>query len=136
MLTVVLLLNLCIATCYTNEITNNGENEWILSFNGTNENQLEMGSSMDIIFYAHTNTSWTNVDLKIQVISSDEDVAYTKHQFFDLPRNHSHTSSVWSFSFNLTTEFLGYAKLNLRVLEIGELVYLLPTHNYLIYISY
>lgn len=130
MLTVVLLLNLFMATCYTNEITNNDENEWMLFFNDTNVNQLEMGSSMNIVFYARTNTSWTNENLKIQVISSDEDVAYTKHQFFDLPRNHGHTSSEWLFSFNLTTEFIGYAKLNLRVVELGELVYLLPTHNY------
>lgn len=110
------------ATCYTNAITNDGVNEWMLDFDHTNINPLEMGSSTNIVFYVHTNTSWKNEDLKVQVISSDEDVAYTKHTFFDLPKNHDgNTSSLWAFSFNLTTEFLGYIQLYLRVVEIGKL---------------
>lgn len=123
MFTAVILFNLCIVMGYTNAITDNGDNEWMLDFNHTNINQLEMGSSISIVFYAHTNTSWKNEDLKVQVISSDEDVAYTKRTFFDLPKNYDGNTSisVWAFAFNLTTEFLGYTKLNLRVVEISKL---------------
>jgi len=107
-----------VATCFTTVIA---ENDWIFTFNSTNTGDLEMGSSTKIVFYAQTNTSWKDEDLKLQIISSDEDVAYPSRHFFDLPRNNSMPSNSWENSFNLTTEFLGYTKLYLQVVKFGEL---------------
>jgi len=112
MLRTIILFNLCMATCFTIAIAD--DDEWILTFNSTNVNKLEMGSSTEIAFSAHTNTSLNNKHLQLQVISSDEDVAYTSRQFFDLSQNRN----TWTFSFNLTSEFLGYTKLYLRVVEL------------------
>jgi len=114
MLKAVLLFNLCIATYFTIVIAN--KNEWILTFNSTNVNKLEMGSSTKIAFYVYSNTSLNNKHLQIQVINSDSDVAYTSRQFFDLPQKYS----TQTYSFNLTSEFLGYTKLYLRVVELGS----------------
>lgn len=112
MLITVMLL--CMARCFITALADN--DEWILTFNSTNVNKLEMGSSTEIAFSAYTNTSWKDENLQLQVISSDENVAYTSCKFFDLPRNHN----TWTFSCNLTSEFLGYTKLYLRVVELGE----------------
>lgn len=115
MLRVVILFNLCMATCFTTVLADD-DDEWILTFNSTNVNKLEMGSSTEIAFSAYTNTSLHDENLQLQVISSNEDVAYTHRQFFDLPQNRN----TWTFSINLTSEFLGYTKLYLRVVELGE----------------
>lgn len=119
MLSAIILLNLCVATCFATAMSAMA-NDWILSFNNSDVNQLEMGSSTDILVYAYSNTSWEDKNLKLQMITTDTDVAYASQYFFDLPRNHQQIPSNWSFSFNLTAEFLGYAKLYLRVVEMGE----------------
>lgn len=112
------LFNLCVATCFTTAIA---DNDWKFTINNTNIGELDIDSSIEIVFYAQTNTSWVEKDLQLQVISSDEDVAYPSRHFFDLPRNNSMPSNLWENSFNLTTEFLGYTKLYLQVVEFGEL---------------
>lgn len=114
MLSTVFLLSLCMATCFTTAIA---DSDWMFTFNTTNIGDLEMGSSTKIVFYAQTNTSWENEDLRLQVISSDEDVAYPSRHFFNLPRNNSMPSNLWEESFNLTSEFLGYTKLYLQVVK-------------------
>lgn len=118
MLGAIILLNLCVATFYATAMAD----DWILSFNDSDVNQLEMGSCTDIVVYAYTDTSWVDENLKIQMITSDEDVTYASQQFIDLPRNHQKLPSNWSFSFNLTAEFLGYAKLYLRVIEMRKFI--------------
>jgi len=80
-----------------------------------------MGSSAQTAFYLRTNASWDNKDLKVQVTSSDEDVAHANQTFFDLPKNNHLPLLTERFIFNLTSEFIGYAKLGLRVVELGEL---------------
>lgn len=116
MLSAIILLSLCVATCYATAMVD----DWTLSFNNSDTSQLEMGSSTNIVVYAYTNTSWEDENLKLQLISTDVDVAYARQNFFDLPKNHQNVPSNWSFSFNLTAEFLGYTKLHLRVVEMGE----------------
>ncbi|CAH1713956.1 unnamed protein product [Aphis gossypii] len=108
------LLNLCVATCFTTAIA---ANDWIFTFNNT-DGELEMGSCTKIVFYTQTNATWENEDLQLQVISSDEDVAYPSRHFFNLPRNNSMPSNSWENSFNLTSEFLGYTKLYFQVVKI------------------
>jgi len=107
------------ATCFTTAIA---ANDWIFTFNNT-DGELEMGSNTKIVFYAQTNATWQNENLQLQVISSDEDVAYPSRHFFDLPRNNSMPSNLWENSFNLTSEFLGYTKLYFQVVKIGEFEY-------------
>ncbi|KAL5232650.1 hypothetical protein ACI65C_000060 [Semiaphis heraclei] len=114
MLNTVFLLSLCVATCFATAI--NG-NDWTFHFNNSNIGELEMGSSTKIVFYTQTNTTWEDEDLRLQVISTDEDVAYPSRHFFELPQNNSMPSSLWENSFNLTTEFLGYTKLCLQVVK-------------------
>lgn len=117
MLGFLILFNLCMATCFTATLA---DEEWILAFNNSsNINQLEMGSSVQIMFSVQTNTHWNNENLKVQVITSDVNVAYANPQFFDLPLNNN-LSFKKQFIFNLTSEFIGYAKLNLRVVELSE----------------
>lgn len=117
MLNTVFLLSLCVATCFATAI--NG-NDWTFHFNNSNIGELEMGSSTKLVFYTQTNTTWEDEDLRLQVISTDEDVAYPSRHFFELPQNNSMPSSLWENSFNLTTEFLGYTKLCLHVVKFGE----------------
>lgn len=117
MLSTVFLLSLCVATCFTTSIA---DNDWTFTFNSTNIEKLEMGSITKIVFYAQTNTTWEDEDLRLQVISSDEDVAYPSRHFFALPKNNSMPASLWEKSFNLTSEFLGYTKLYLQVVKFGE----------------
>jgi hypothetical protein len=116
MLNAVILFNLCVATCYATTMVE----DWTLSFNNSNISQLEMGSSTDILAYVYTNTFIADENLKLQMITTDEDVAYVRQNFFDLPKNRQQIPSNWSFHFNLTAEFLGYTKLYLRVVEISE----------------
>ncbi|VVC26489.1 Hypothetical protein CINCED_3A011328 [Cinara cedri] len=73
-----------------------------------------MGNSTEIKFYAQTNTSKVDTNLKLQVTSSDLNVAYPSRNLFDLPQ----TLQPWNFSVHLSTEFLGYTKLHLHVVEI------------------
>jgi len=104
-------------SCFSNALT---DEYWAFTFDSSNVNQLEMGSSTNIKFSAQTNASWENTNLKIQIINSDEDIAYTNQQYFNLPSSNNDTLGTWNFSFNLTSEFLGYTKLNFRVVELGE----------------
>jgi len=117
MLRTAFLLNLCVATCFTTSIA---ANDWIFTFNNT-DRELEMGSCTKIVFYAQTNASWENEDFYLQVISSDEDVAYPSRHYFELPQNNTMPSNSWKNSFNLTSEFLGYTKLYFQVVKLGEL---------------
>lgn len=115
-----MLLNymvMCAVGCFATVIA---DEDWTFTFDDSNAEQLEMGCSTRIVFYAHTNASWENEDLKIQVISSDESVAYPSDELFDLPRTNRQSLSTWSYSFNLTTEFLGYTKLYFQLVEMGE----------------
>lgn len=112
------LLGLCAATCLTTAFANEF---WILTFNSSNVDPLEMGSSAQTAFSLHTNASWANKDLKVQVTSSDEDVAQANQTFFDLPKSNNLPLLNKSFIFNLTSEFIGYAKLSFRVVELGKL---------------
>lgn len=104
----------CLATAFADEF-------WILTFNTSIVDPLEMGSSAQTAFYLRTNASWDNKDLKVQVTSSDEDVAHANQTFFDLPKSNHLPLLTERFIFNLTSEFIGYAKLGLRVVELGEL---------------
>lgn len=117
MLGIIILFNLSLATCFTATLA---EEDWILTFNSTNINQLEMGSSTQITFSAQTNTTWNNEYLKVQVINSDVNVAYASQQFFDLPLSNNLSLFKKQFFFNLTSEFIGYTKLNLQVVELSE----------------
>jgi len=126
MLSTVILLSLYVATCFATTI---GSNDWTFNFNNTNIGELEMGSSTKILFYAQTNTTWEDEDLQLQVISTDENVAYPSTHFFKLPQNNSMPSSLWENSFNLTTEFLGYTKLYLQVVKIGKLLKYVNTRS-------
>lgn len=112
----VFLFNLCVISCFKNAIA---DDSWILYFDNSNVDQLEMGSSTEIKFHAQTNTSWGDEDLKLQLTSSDEDVVYSSRHLFDLPRTKVQS---WNFSVKLTSEFLGYAKLYLHVVEMGKLI--------------
>lgn len=112
----VVLFGLCVATCLTIALA---DEVWILTFNGSNVDHLEMGSSTQAAFYLQTNASWDNRDLKVQLTSFDEDVAYANQTFFDLPKSNHLPLMTKQFIFNLTSEFIGYAKLNLRVVETG-----------------
>lgn len=122
MLCAVVLFNLWAVTCFSFAIA---DDEWTLTFDNSNVKQFEMGSSTNISFYAYTNSTWQNEDLKVQMISFDENVAYTSHKFIDLPRTNLKSSINLTFSFNLTTEFIGYTKLQLQVLEMSELIIIL-----------
>ncbi|XP_060841208.1 ileal sodium/bile acid cotransporter-like [Rhopalosiphum padi] len=120
MLRTAFLLNLCVATCFTTSIA---ANDWIFTFNNT-DRELEMGSCTKIVFYAQTNASWENEDFYLQVISSDEDVAYPSRHYFELPQNNTMPSNSWKNSFNLTSEFLGYTKLYFQVVKLENNTYL------------
>lgn len=115
----VFLFNLCVVACFTTAIA---DDSWILYFDNSNVEQLEMGSSTEIKFYAQTNTTWGDEDLKVQLTSSDEGVVFTSRHLFDLPKTKVQS---WNFSVNLTSEFLGYAKLYLHVVEMGKLITIL-----------
>lgn len=101
-------------TCLT---TGFADDEWTLTFNSSNVNQLEMGSSTNVNFYVQTSASWHDENLKVRLMISDEDVAYASKKEFDLPQNHKKLPTTWLFSFNLTSEFIGYTKLELQVVE-------------------
>lgn len=109
---------LCVAVCFATAIA---DDDWTFTFDGSNAKRLEMGSITKIVFYAHSNVSWENEDLKIHVISSEERVAYSSDKYFDLPRTNYQSLSTWPYSFNLTAEFLGNTKLYFQVVEMGEL---------------
>lgn len=123
MLWTVILFNLYAITCLS--YAKADDNYWTLTFNNSNIKQLEMGSSTKISFYVYTNSTWENENLKVKVISIDENVAYTTDKFIDLPQTNIKSSINLTFSFNLTTEFLGYTKLQLQVLEMSELIIIL-----------
>lgn len=118
-----ILFNLCMAACFTATLA---DEDWILTFNSSNINQLEMGSSVQIMFSAQINASWNNENLKVQVINSDVNVAYANQQLFDLPLNNNLSLFKKQFFFNLTSEFIGYTKLKLQVVELSEFN-LIPT---------
>lgn len=127
MLKSIFIFYLCIVVCIATAIANDN---WTLYFDSSNVDLLEMGSSTEIKFYAQTNTSWGDKNLKVQLTSSDEDVAYTNHHLF----NFSQTDiQSWNFSVNLTTEFLGYTQLFLRVVELSKSITKLV---YKVYLSY
>lgn len=120
MMNSIILFSFCVVVLFT--FTNADENLMFnLNFDAKNVDNLEMGSSTNMIFYAHSNATWDDEDFKIQVISSDVNVAYTDRQLFPLPQK-SNEPNIWLFSFNLTTEFLGYTKLSLQVVEMSELI--------------
>lgn len=123
MLGFLIFFNLCMATCFTATLA---DEDWILTFNSSNINQLEMGNSVQLMFSAQTNTSWYNENLKVQVVISDVNVAYANQQLFDLPLSNDLPVFKKQFVFNLTSEFIGYAELNLRIVELGEFN-LIPT---------
>lgn len=112
----VILLTLCAATSVTTAIS---EDDWTFSFNSSTV-QLEMGSYTNVLFHTYTEASWSDEDIKIQVVSSDEEIAHSTKQFLDLPRSNNN-SATFPLSFNLTATFLGYSKLNFRVVELSEL---------------
>lgn len=117
MLNSIVLFSLCVVVLFTSTIADD-DFMFNLNFDSNNVGHLEMGSSTNITFYAHANASWDDEDYKIQVISSDENVAYASRQLFPLSQKNNE-SNVWHYSFNLTTEFLGYTQLSLQVVEIG-----------------
>lgn len=110
------LFTLCAIACVTSAIS---DDEWMIQFNSTSV-QLEMGSSINILFHTITKATWSDEELKIQVISSDEEVAQPNNQFMNLPRYNNHSNN-FPLSFNLTASFIGYTKLYFRVVEISEL---------------
>lgn len=127
MFNAIILFILCTIACVSTAIS---DDEWIFTFNSTTV-QLEMGSSTNISFQTYTEASWSDEELKIQVISSDEEVAQPNNQFLDLPR-YNNRSTIFPLSFNLTTSFLGYTKLYFRVVEISELNILLTIFTVII----
>lgn len=120
MFNVIILFTLFAVACFTTAIS---DDKWMFTFNSTSV-ELEMGSSLNISFQTYTNASWSDEELKIQVLSSDEEVAQPNNGFLDLPRYNNH-SAIFPLSFNLTASFLGYTKLYFRVVEISELNVLL-----------
>lgn len=117
------LFTLCAIACVTSAIS---DDEWTFQFNSTSV-QLEMGSSINISFHTYTEASWNDEELKIQVISSDNEVAQPNNQFMNLSRYNNH-SIIFPLSFNLSASFIGYTKLNFRVVEISELNILLTMY--------
>lgn len=117
MLYTAILVIWCATSFFSNTIA---DNVWTLAFENTDMKQMEMGNSANILFYVYTNSSWQDEDLKVQVISTDENVAYAIQSTFDLPQTNREPSINFTFSFNLTTEFLGYTKLQLQIVELSE----------------
>lgn len=111
----VILLCLYVAACINIVIADN----WEFSFNHSIADQVEMGCNMQIRFNVTTDSFWENEVFKIKIVSSDEDVAFPRPQYFDLPLSNNNTNT-WTNTFNVTTEFLGYTKMSIQIVELGE----------------
>lgn len=114
MFSAVIFITLCLVTFISTATVD----DWKFSFNNSTEDEIEIGNSFQLTFNTTTDTLWSNENLKIEVIISDEEVAFPNPRYFNLPSSNDKTNT-WSNTFNVTTEFLGYTKIYFQVVKIS-----------------
>ncbi|XP_050531600.1 P3 protein-like [Daktulosphaira vitifoliae] len=87
---------------------------WDVQLSTSHIHELQMGKSVEIHFNSTTYEN-DSEESKIEIISTDSEVIITYPRFFDLPKKDH--QSTWNAKFNITGQFLGYAKIYLQMVQ-------------------